>query len=132
VSRNRSSRDRQKSSIAYTPHCYRSLTSICVGEREHAGVSTLIGTPVDLGAIIRRRRRELGLGQAELAKRIGVSRQWIIGVEHGRARAELGLVLRTLDALAIRLDTSVEVSPPKGRTSPDLDAIVAAARTRDP
>jgi HTH-type transcriptional regulator/antitoxin HipB len=85
----------------------------------------LIRTPADLGAIIRDRRKELKLGQAELARRVGASRQWIIGVEHGRARAELGLVLRALDALGIRLDSAIALSP-KG--TPDLDAIVAAAR----
>jgi HTH-type transcriptional regulator/antitoxin HipB len=85
----------------------------------------LIRTPTDLGAIIRDRRKELRLDQAELARRIGTSRQWIIAVEKGRARAELGLVLRALDALGIRLDTAI-TSPSKG--TPDLDAIVAAAR----
>jgi HTH-type transcriptional regulator/antitoxin HipB len=87
-----------------------------------------IRTPVDLGAIIRERRRQLGLGQAELAERIGVSRQWIIGVERGRARAEIGLLLRTLDTLSIRLNAATDMSPAKPRINPDIDAIVAAAR----
>ena len=87
-----------------------------------------IRTPADLGAIIRDRRRELGLGQAELAARIGVSRQWVVGIERGRARAELGLVLRTLDSLDIRLKTSTPSGDHKKVTTPDIDAIVAAAR----
>lgn len=87
-----------------------------------------IRTPADLGAIIRERRRELGLGQAELAERIGVSRQWVIGVERGRARAELGLVLRALDSLGVRLNTSSEIGQATGRTIPDIDAIIASAR----
>jgi len=87
-----------------------------------------VRTPADLGAIIRERRRELGLGQAELAERIGVSRQWIIGVERGHARAELGLVLRALDTLAIRLNAAAEASPAQPSTSPDIDAIIASAR----
>jgi len=37
-------------------------------------------------AVIRDRRKELGLEQADLASRIGVSRQWLIGVERGRPR----------------------------------------------
>ncbi len=85
----------------------------------------LIRTPADLGAVIRERRTELKLGQAELARRIGASRQWIVGIEQGRARAELGLVLRALDALGLRLDTGVT---PSRKGAPDLDAIVAAAR----
>jgi HTH-type transcriptional regulator/antitoxin HipB len=88
----------------------------------------LIRTPADLGAVIRERRRKLGVGQAELAARIDVSRQWIIGVERGRARAELGLVLRALDELGIRVETrerAVGEQPPSG---PDIDAIISAAR----
>jgi HTH-type transcriptional regulator/antitoxin HipB len=89
------------------------------------GAFMLIRTPADLGAVIRERRKELKLDQAELARRIGTSRQWIVGIEQGRARAELGLVLRALDALDIRLDSGV--APPRKGAS-DLDAIVAAAR----
>ena len=89
-----------------------------------------IRTPADLGAVIRERRRKLGLDQAELAQRIGVSRQWVVGIERGRARAELGLVLRALDSLGIRLNSSIEASDLKGTAIPDIDAIVAAARER--
>ena len=59
----------------------------------------LIRSPADLGAIIRERRKQLKLDQAELAKRIGVSRQWLVGVEQGHPRAALGLVLRAIDTL---------------------------------
>ncbi len=85
----------------------------------------LIRTPADLGAIIRERRNELKLGQAELAKRIGASRQWVVGIERGRARAEVGLVLRALDELSIRLDSSI-IQRRKG--VPALDAIIDRAR----
>lgn len=90
----------------------------------------LIRTPADLGALIRDRRRQLELGQAELAKRIGVSRQWIVGVEHGRARAELGLVLRALDCLGIRLDGATSKQGGAEKTPSDIDDIVAAARAK--
>ena len=85
----------------------------------------LVRTPTDLGAIIRDRRKELKLNQAELAQRVGTSRQWIIGIEKGRARAELGLVLRTLEALGLRLDAAITSSSKGG---PDIDAIIATAR----
>jgi y4mF family transcriptional regulator len=89
----------------------------------------LIRTPADLGAAIRDRRRQLRLDQATLAKRIGVSRQWVIGIERGRARAELGLVLRALDALGIRLDTGTRESRQHAALpTVDIDAIVASAR----
>ncbi len=63
----------------------------------------LLRTPNDLGSAIRDRRRRLNLDQSDLARQIGVSRKWIIDVEKGKPRAEIGLVLRTLDALGLRL-----------------------------
>jgi HTH-type transcriptional regulator / antitoxin HipB len=63
----------------------------------------MLRTPIDFGFAIRERRRRLRLGQDELAARVGVSRKWIIDFEKGKPRAEIGLVLRTLDALGLRL-----------------------------
>jgi HTH-type transcriptional regulator/antitoxin HipB len=90
-----------------------------------------IRTPTDLGAVIRDRRKRLGLDQATLAKRIGTSRQWVIGIEQGRARAELGLVLRALDTLGIRLNAGNDKSG-KAASLPvvDIDAIVSSARKK--
>lgn len=62
-----------------------------------------IRTPLDLGLIIRDRRRKLGLTQTALAEKAAVGRQWLVAVEQGKARAEIGLVLRTLAALDIEL-----------------------------
>ena len=93
----------------------------------------LIRTPTALGAAIRDRRRRLGLGQEELADRVGVRRQWIIAVEKGRPRAEVGLVLRTLQALGLRLS----VDPPSEEGSAakrpiNIDDIVENATKRKP
>jgi HTH-type transcriptional regulator / antitoxin HipB len=92
--------------------------------------SMLVRTSADLGAVIRDRRKQLKLDQSNLAKRIGVSRRWVIEVEHGHARAELGLVLRALDALDIRLDASSEVASRRGSTKSavDINEIVAKAK----
>jgi HTH-type transcriptional regulator / antitoxin HipB len=57
----------------------------------------------DLAAVIRGRRRELGLTQAEVAARIDVSRQWIALFEAGNSGATLDRVVRLLDALELRL-----------------------------
>jgi y4mF family transcriptional regulator len=92
----------------------------------------LVRTPADLGAVIRERRKRLKLDQAAFAKRIGVSRQWIIEVERGHARAELGLVLRAIDALDIALDASVGQARPRRTGTVDIDAIVAKAKTSRP
>jgi HTH-type transcriptional regulator/antitoxin HipB len=94
--------------------------------------SMLIRTPNDLGAIIRNRRKQLGLGQAALAQRVEVSRQWIIGIERGHGRAELGLVLRALDTLGIRLETQILEPTPNSASAPDLDAILLGARKVEP
>jgi HTH-type transcriptional regulator/antitoxin HipB len=93
-----------------------------------------IRTPVDLGAVIRDRRKQLGLDQSTLAKRIGVSRQWVIGIERGHARAAMGLVLRAVDALGIRLDAGTEPISRRGTTASavDINAIVDKAKKHRP
>jgi HTH-type transcriptional regulator / antitoxin HipB len=92
----------------------------------------LIRTPADLGAVIRDRRKQLKLDQAALARRIGVSRQWVIQIEHGRPRAELGLVLRALDALDIQLDAAAGEPHLRRSGAVDIDAIVAKAKKPKP
>jgi HTH-type transcriptional regulator/antitoxin HipB len=87
-----------------------------------------VRTPADFGAVIRERRKQLKLDQAALARRIGVSRQWVIEIEHGHARAELALVLRALDALDIQLDTSIRQADRRHPGTVDIDAIVANAK----
>ncbi len=92
----------------------------------------LIRTPKDLGAVIRERRRELGWGQQALAGKIGVSRQWVIEIEKGKPRAEVGLVLRVLDALGVSLSLgggTMALSKTGDSVSEiDIDAIVRKAR----
>lgn len=92
-----------------------------------------IRTPRDLGLIIRERRRALGLEQQELADRVGVSRQWVVGVEKGKPRAAAGLLLKTLTALGLALDVREDRLPGVSLTAPtpvDIDAVVAAARRK--
>lgn len=78
-----------------------------------------------MGALIRDRRRARGLSQQALADAVGVSRLWIGQVERGRPRAELGLVLKALRALGIRLTADVEPDVVPG---PDIDGIVERSR----
>jgi HTH-type transcriptional regulator/antitoxin HipB len=96
-------------------------------------------TPEDLGLLIRTRRHELGLDQQALATRIGVSRLWVIEFERGKPRAEIGLVMRALLALDLRLDVAspdaVSSPTPKKKSAnatayPDIDAVVQNARKR--
>jgi HTH-type transcriptional regulator / antitoxin HipB len=81
----------------------------------------LLRTPIDLGFAIRDRRRRLALDQAALAKRVGVSRKWISDIEQGKPGAAVGLILRTLDALGLRLTLDTE------QASPSDDKTVAVA-----
>lgn len=83
-----------------------------------------IRTPKDLGALIRDRRTKLGLDQASLAQRAGTSRKWLIGVEQGKPRAAIGLILRTLRALDVSLEVNDGRKPRTGQPlvpSVDLD-----------
>ncbi|MEO7329368.1 MAG: helix-turn-helix transcriptional regulator [Minicystis sp.] len=97
-------------------------------------ISTVrIQTPEDLGQAIRARRTELGLDQGSLARRIGVSRQWIVEIERGKPRAEIGLLLRTLSILG--LDLAVKTAKASAAAPEvfapglvDLDALIQRAR----
>ena len=90
-----------------------------------------IRTPLDLGLAIRDRRRKLKLSQTRLARQAGVGRQWVVAIERGKSRAELGLVLRTLSALDLPLtiDPVARLLPSSDDMNPvDIDAIVNAAK----
>ena len=80
----------------------------------------------DLAAAVRGRRQSLGLSQADLATRAGVSRPWLSDVEAGKPTAEIGLVLRLVDALGFRLDLTPENNQNSDdpTTSVDLDALL--------
>jgi HTH-type transcriptional regulator / antitoxin HipB len=86
----------------------------------------------DLAAVVRGRRIDLGLNQADLASRAGVSRKWVYEFEAGKATAQFGLILRVLDALDLALDlssTDDTVASPKDATV-DLDALLDEYRGR--
>jgi HTH-type transcriptional regulator/antitoxin HipB len=89
----------------------------------------------DLAATARGRRQSLRLSQADLAARARVSRQWISEFEAGKPTAELGLVIRLLDALGLRLSLD-EPGVGRGGDEPqssrtvDLDALLDDYRER--
>lgn len=55
----------------------------------------------DLGLLIRQKRQDLHLTQAELAVQVGVGRTWLNELENGKRTAQIGLTLRILSALGI-------------------------------
>lgn len=81
----------------------------------------------DLGLVIRARRRELGLDQHELAAMVGASRHWVIGVEKGKDRADVGLMLRTLRALGLVAVVQPMPALPAGDPI-DIDGVVERAK----
>jgi HTH-type transcriptional regulator/antitoxin HipB len=77
-----------------------------------------VGTPSDLGNLVREARLAAGLTQEQLAQRAGASRLWINQVESGHQGASVGKVLKLLAAL----DLAMEVAPEQRRVS-RLDSV---------
>ena len=63
----------------------------------------MIATPVDLGALVREARERRGWTQTQLGARVGASRYWVAEFERGKAGVELGLVLRAVAAVGLKL-----------------------------
>ena len=74
----------------------------------HASLPIL--TVGQLGQEVRRARRDLGLTQADLAKKALVSRRWLSQLECGHLGAEIGKIMRVVRAL--ELAVTLEPAPP--------------------
>lgn len=99
--------------------------------------SYALRNPTDIGALIKARRKELGIGQVDLAKQIGASRLWVSQIEQGKPGAGIGLVLRALAALDIDLVGDIAgakrdggYSSQKSIITPDINDIVSQALKR--
>lgn len=66
-----------------------------------------IDTPEALGILIRKRRKDLGLNQTELAGVAGTSLRFLSELERGKRSAQLDATLRVLAALGIRLEADI-------------------------
>jgi HTH-type transcriptional regulator/antitoxin HipB len=62
----------------------------------------------EIGLLVHNERERQGLSLQAVAERVGCTRQWVAELEAGGERLEVALVLRTLNALGIRIDTSSE------------------------
>ena len=82
----------------------------------------------DVAALARKRRRELGLAQAQLAAAVGVGREWIIDFEKGKSTVEWGLVFRTLKELGLEIDLAESRHIPPSPAEDDLTAILERGR----
>ncbi len=68
-------------------------------------------TAEQLGAAIRLKRKEKKLTQSALATLLGAERKWVINLERGNSKAEIGLVLRALQVLNLRASLMDEDNP---------------------
>lgn len=87
------------------------------------------------GRAIRKARRDAGISQTELAKRLGTSAPYISELEAGRSNMTIGQLWSIADAL--RVELHIELRAPAARALPHLEARRSApergplARTRE-
>lgn len=86
-----------------------------------------VRTSSDFGRLLKDRRLSLGLNQQAVAEQLGVTRQWVAGLERGKARADIGQFLRIVDQLGLRMELSVPGTTIPARkpriAAVDIDAI---------
>lgn len=90
-----------------------------------------LNTLQDLANAVRALRREKGLTQQELARRAGLSRQWLAGLENGTANPSWDVVLRLAAALDADVTFHSRAATPdhsERRPGVDLDQLLAAHR----
>jgi HTH-type transcriptional regulator/antitoxin HipB len=75
-----------------------------------------------LGTAIRLARKQKQISQSALAATLGVERKWVLRLEAGNPRAELGLVLKALAALGIRASLGQPDRPGFAGKSPTVTA----------
>lgn len=78
----------------------------------------------DLGASLREARVRAGLTQQQAADAAGVGRRFVVVVEGGHERAELGKVLRLAAAVGLRLDAGPRPGDAAGDSGLDLDQLL--------
>jgi HTH-type transcriptional regulator/antitoxin HipB len=83
----------------------------------------ILRTPEQLGAAIRLKRKEKGLTQSGLAALLGAERKWVINLESGNSKAEIGLILRAFEALNLRASLNDAGKPRSRGTLPDASRL---------
>ena len=95
------------------------------------GFDTEIKTPGQLGIFIKNRRLELGLDQASLAHRAGISRVWLLEIEKGKPGVSIAVILRVLTALKASLlisETPSRRTAPSATSAADLNKLLNSLR----
>lgn len=86
----------------------------------------IVNSASEFGALVRSERKRRGWSQKELAFRVGVSPLWISQFERGKSTVHIGLVLRALKTLDVRLWVG-DMPPASSRGEAgrvDLDALL--------
>lgn len=90
-------------------------------------------TPHEIGLLVREQRKSKSWTQEQLAKRLGLSRLFIVQLEQGKETVQLGLVMRTLNELGVPMQVNLSLRGPVGPSQPpdaiDLDNIIREAAT---
>lgn len=72
-------------------------------------------SPIQLGATIRTRRKQLKVTQKDLALTCGTGLRFIIDLEKGKPTCQIGKILQVLRALGLKL----QISNPSADTDQD-------------
>jgi len=67
-------------------------------------MKTVVRSAADIGALIRKKRKEDGLTLADAAGLCNVNYRFLSDLENGKATAQLGKVLQALHALGIEIE----------------------------
>ncbi len=89
-----------------------------------------IGSPRQLGSLLRSSREKAGLTQGALARQVGVSLRWLQRAEQGSPGSTVGKLLRALAAVGLEVEVrspGKEARAPEVRV-PDVNAIIERAR----
>ena len=77
-----------------------------ITEREEGKAKTVAVTPEELGKIIKKERKAMGLTQADLALTSGTGMRFISDLENGKPTCQIGKTLTVLKTLGLRLTLS--------------------------
>ncbi len=69
-----------------------------------------INNSIDLGALVRNRRKQLKVNQTELAMTCGTGLRFIVDLEKGKPTCQIGKVLGVLKVLGLTID----INTPRG------------------
>jgi y4mF family transcriptional regulator len=68
-------------------------------------------SPQELGALVKKRRRQLNLKQPDLALTSGTGVRFISDLENGKATCQIGLCLKVLSSLGLYLSIADSSAP---------------------